>query len=173
MAAGGGWDKDSAVDGTAHASEPVSDSPPMQTYSTTTTPVVPDMTAAPPSGSQTADSPPARTANSDATETEGDLVHRAEFSPTTTPWWRYVGWSSAHLVDPAPIADTSALSTQQAPANTIRAAKWSPPLQAQGEDPLSPPHTADPSSTEVPTETFRDPEMALAEYTKNVKKAAA
>ncbi|KZP10366.1 hypothetical protein FIBSPDRAFT_872729 [Athelia psychrophila] len=157
MAAGGGWDKDSAVDGTAHASEPVSDSPPMQTCSMTTTLVVPDMTAAPPSGSQTADSPPARTANSDATETEGDLGHRAESSPATASWWRYVGWNGSHPVDPAPIADTLPLSAQESPTNTARAAKWSPPLQAQGEDPLSPLHTADPSSTEVAIEIFRAP----------------
>ncbi|KZP02920.1 hypothetical protein FIBSPDRAFT_879920, partial [Athelia psychrophila] len=98
-------------------------------------PVVPDVTAAATSESRTADSLPARTANSDATETEGDLGHRAESSPTTTPWWRYAGWNSAHPVDPAPIAGTSVLSTQEAPTNTARAAKWPTPLQAQGDDP--------------------------------------
>ncbi|KZP04778.1 hypothetical protein FIBSPDRAFT_878161, partial [Athelia psychrophila] len=81
------------------AEEPVSDSPPIQTYAMTMTLVVPDVTAATTSESQTAGSPPARTANSDATETEVDLV------------------------DPAPIEDASALSTQEAPTNTIRAAK--------------------------------------------------
>ncbi|KZP02455.1 hypothetical protein FIBSPDRAFT_880324 [Athelia psychrophila] len=119
----------SAVEATAQASEPVSDSPPMQTCSTTTTLADPDGTAATTSESQTADSPPARTADSDTTETEGDLGHRAESPPATTPWWRYVGWNGDHPVDPAPIADTSALSTQEAPTNTIRAAQWSHPYK--------------------------------------------
>ncbi|KZP18234.1 hypothetical protein FIBSPDRAFT_863931 [Athelia psychrophila] len=58
MAAEGSQDKDSAVDGTAQASELVSDFPPMQRSPVTTIPVVPDVTAGTTSESQTADSLP-------------------------------------------------------------------------------------------------------------------
>ncbi|KZP18220.1 hypothetical protein FIBSPDRAFT_863920, partial [Athelia psychrophila] len=58
MAAEDSQDKDSAVDGTAQASELVSDSPPIQKCTMTTTPVVPNMITGTTSESQTADSLP-------------------------------------------------------------------------------------------------------------------
>lgn len=107
MAAEASQYKDSAVDGTAQASGalikkfgPFLVTHACKKYTTTTSPAAPDVATGTISESQTGDSPPSRTAKSNATETECDAGHKVEPSPTILCWWEYAEWNSSHSVVP-------------------------------------------------------------------------